>query len=98
MAFKEMQVAVLALMLAGSEDSASAQAPADTRERCFGVALAGENDGIGETPAPYEARVDYQGNAWVWVPAGACLTLDLPHQPDGTPRRGSPEPLKRDAP
>jgi 2-polyprenyl-6-methoxyphenol hydroxylase-like FAD-dependent oxidoreductase len=40
----------------------------------------------------------YQGDAWVWVDAGACLTMTAPVQPDGTPRRGSPEPLARDLP
>jgi uncharacterized membrane protein len=42
--------------------------------------------------------VDYQGDAWTWVPAGACLTMPLPAQPDGTPRRGAHEPLDRDQP
>ena len=42
--------------------------------------------------------MDYQGDAWIWVPAGTCLTMALPVQPDGTPRRGAHEPLDRDRP
>lgn len=71
---------------------------AQEQERCYGVALAGENDGIGQRADPGSSTVDYQGNAWVMVPAGTCLTRPLPVQPDGTPRRGSLEPLDRDRP
>jgi uncharacterized membrane protein len=68
----------------------------EDRERCYGVAPAGENDGIGEREDPGSSSVDYQGDAWAWVPANTCLTRPLPPQPDGTPRRGSFEPLARD--
>ncbi len=64
-------------------------------EKCYGVALAGENDcaaGEGTTCAG-TSTVDYQGNAWSLVPEGTCLTMDLP---DG--RNGSMEPLDRDLP
>ncbi len=73
-------------------------AAAQERERCYGVALAGENAGLGASDTPGGATRDYQGDAWALVPAGACLTLALPPQPDGTPRRGSFEPLARDRP
>ncbi|WP_424931137.1 DUF2282 domain-containing protein [Amaricoccus macauensis] len=73
-----------------------APAPAQSQERCYGVALAGENDGIGDHVAPGESRHDYQGNAWIFVPQGTCTTMVLPVQPDGTPRRGALEPLTRD--
>jgi uncharacterized membrane protein len=68
------------------------------QERCYGVALAGENAGIDDREAPGSATVDYQGNAWTLVPAGTCATRPLPVQPDGTPRRGAIEPLDRDRP
>lgn len=80
---------VLALALAG-------QAAAD--ERCYGVAPAGGNQGIGTEAAPGTSTVAYQGDAWMLVPDGTCLTMPLPVQPDGTPRRGSLEPLDRDRP
>lgn len=73
-------------------------AGAQERERCFGVSKAGANDGIGEAEAPGGAALDFQGDAWAWVPAGECLTRTLPPQADGTPRRGSYEPLGRDRP
>lgn len=71
---------------------------AQTSERCYGVARAGANEGIGSEAVPGGAERDWQGNAWVMVPAGECLTLPLPDQPDGTPRRGSYLPLDRDLP
>jgi uncharacterized membrane protein len=72
--------------------------PAAAAERCYGVALAGQNDGIGTDASPGTSTVDYQGNAWTTVPDGTCLTMALPVQPDGTPRRGALEPLDRDRP
>jgi uncharacterized membrane protein len=69
---------------------------AQSQERCYGVALKGENDGIGTRDAPGSSTRDYQGNAWVVVPAGNCVTMVLPVQPDGTPRRGALEPIARD--
>jgi uncharacterized membrane protein len=54
-----------------------------TMEKCFGVALAGENDcaaGPGTTCAG-TSTVDYQGNAWKLVPAGTCLTMETPFGP-----------------
>jgi len=75
---------------------ASAAAAAD--ERCYGVAPAGKNQGLDRREAPGSSRVDFQGNAWVTVPAGTCVTMPLPVQPNGTPRRGALEPLDRDRP
>ena len=73
-------------------------ASAQTTERCFGVSRAGQNDGLGADESPGSSTADFQGDAWTWVPAGRCLTLPLPARPDGTPRRGSYEPLGRDLP
>jgi uncharacterized membrane protein len=70
-------------------------AAAAEMEKCFGVALAGQNDcaaGEGTTCAG-TSKVDYQGNAWTLVPAGTCATMELP---DG--RMGSLETLDRDLP
>lgn len=71
---------------------ASAQ---EGKEKCFGVALAGQNDcaaGAGTTCAG-TSKVDYQGNAWKLVPAGTCATMELPDA-----RMGSLEALDRDLP
>ena len=62
------------------------------------MARAEANDGLDRREAPGSSTVDFQGNAWVLVPAGTCLTMPLPVQPDGTPRRGALEPLDRDRP
>ncbi|HSF91297.1 MAG TPA: DUF2282 domain-containing protein [Paracoccaceae bacterium] len=73
---------------------------AEENEKCFGVALAGENDcaaGPGTTCAG-TSSVDYQGNAWSLVPAGTCASIELPAMMDGTARMGSEEALERDLP
>jgi uncharacterized membrane protein len=90
--------AVLTATLAAAVAAAVPVAHAQAREKCFGVAPAGGNDGIGDEESPGTSRVDFQGDAWIWVPAGTCLTMPLPVQPDGTPRRGALEPLERDRP
>ena len=60
------------------------------KERCYGVAKAGQNDceaGPGTTCAG-TSKVDYQGNAWKYVPKGTCTTMTTPK---GT---GSLKPVK----
>jgi uncharacterized membrane protein len=84
----------LAAALAGLATTASAQ----EKEKCFGVSLAGQNDcaaGAGTTCAG-TAKVDYQGNAWKYVPAGSCVTMELPAAADGMARMGSLTELDRD--
>jgi uncharacterized membrane protein len=88
------------LVIAGAFMAAlsATAAVAQENEKCFGVALAGQNDcaaGEGTTCAG-TSKVDYQGNAWKLVPAGTCLTMELPAAPDGTARMGSLEKLDRD--
>jgi len=73
---------------------------AQSKEKCYGVSLAGQNDcaaGPGTTCAGTSV-VDYQGNAWSLVNVGSCLSMDLPALADGTARKGSLESLKRDIP
>lgn len=53
------------------------------KEKCFGVALKGQNDcaaGAGTTCAG-TSKVDYQGNAWKLVPKGTCTTMQTPLGP-----------------
>ena len=50
---------------------------AEDMEKCFGVAMAGQNDcaaGPGTTCAG-TSKVDYQGNAWKSVPKGSCVKM-----------------------
>ncbi len=87
----------LAAALAAHATTASATGE---MEKCFGVALAGQNDcaaGEGTTCAG-TSKVDYQGNSWKLVPAGTCMTMELPKLDDGTARMGSMEKLDRDMP
>ncbi|MGB2893793.1 MAG: DUF2282 domain-containing protein, partial [Albidovulum sp.] len=52
----------------------------EAKDKCFGVALAGQNDcaaGPGTTCAG-TSKVDYQGNAWKYVPKGTCSTIKTP--------------------
>ncbi len=83
------------LVAAGLMSLASA---AFADERCYGVAPAGKNDGLDGREAPGTSTIDYQGNAWMLVPDGTCLTQPVPVTPDGTPRRGALQPLDRDRP
>ncbi|QNP58815.1 BufA1 family periplasmic bufferin-type metallophore [Paenacidovorax monticola] len=49
-------------------------------EKCFGVSMAGKNDcaaGPGTTCAG-TSKMDYQGNAWKFVPAGTCTAIKTP--------------------
>lgn len=78
--------------------AAPAAPAAAALERCYGVSLAGRNDGVGTDEAAGTATRDYQGDAWTWAPAGRCPVLPLPPQADGTPRRGAYLPLARDLP
>jgi uncharacterized membrane protein len=58
-------------------------AQAGEKEKCYGVALKGQNDcaaGAGTTCAA-TSKVDYQGNAWKLVNKGACMTTQTPFGP-----------------
>jgi uncharacterized membrane protein len=47
----------------------------DEQEKCYGVAKAGENGcEAGPGTRAGSSKVDYQGNSWVLVPKGTCLT------------------------
>jgi uncharacterized membrane protein len=68
---------------------------AGKQEKCYGVALKGQNDcaaGKGTTCAG-TSKVDYQGDAWKLVPKGTCTTIELPEG-----RKGSLTPVQRDLP
>ena len=60
------------------------------KEKCYGVALKGQNDcaaGPG-TSCQGSSTVDFQGNSWKFVRGGTCTTIALP---DGS--HGSLKPL-----
>ncbi len=79
----------ISLALAGSLAAAlsllaiAASAQDAAKEKCYGVALKGQNDcaaGPGTTCAG-TSKVDYQGNSWKLVPKGTCMTMTTPFGP-----------------
>lgn len=92
-----MNKSLTSLALAGSLATAltTLAAPAafaaDAKEKCYGIALKGQNDcaaGPG-TSCAGSSKKDFQGNAWKLVPKGTCTTIDTPHG------KGSLVPIKR---
>ena len=70
-----------ALLAAGpalaQDKGASIKGP---KEKCYGISLAGKNDcaaGPGTTCAG-TSTIDYQGNAWTYVPKGTCASIKTP--------------------
>lgn len=71
----------------------AAAATAAHKEKCYGVALKGQNDcaaGPGTTCQGTSVK-DFQGNSWKFVQGGTCASLDIPGG-----RHGSLKPLTRD--
>ncbi len=98
MSYQSKTLAVVGAVAAAVAVTAVPASAASHVEKCFGVALAGQNDcqaGPGTTCAG-TSKVDYQGNAWKAVPAGTCATMELPAMADGTARMGSLEAIDRD--
>ncbi|BDW86241.1 DUF2282 domain-containing protein [Roseicyclus marinus] len=87
--------ALLGAVAAAVTATGMTEAQAQEQEKCYGISLAGENDcaaGPGTTCAG-TSTVDFQGNAWTFVPAGTCATMEV----EGG-RMGSLEALDRDLP
>ncbi|MEK9968887.1 MAG: DUF2282 domain-containing protein [Ferrovibrio sp.] len=79
---KHLTAAMLAGSLATALTMVAGQAAAQdaSKEKCYGVSLAGKNDcaaGPGTTCAG-TSKVDYQGNAWKLVPKGTCVSMKTP--------------------
>ncbi len=82
---------VAGAMAAGFAMASAGDVQASDKERCYGVAKAGQNDcaaGPGTTCAGTSTR-DYQGNAWKLVPKGTCTDIETPAG------KGSLRPVKR---
>ena len=93
-----------AVALAVSSSLAPITASAGSKEKCYGISLAGKNDcaaGAGTTCAG-TSTVDYQGNAWTLVPEGDCQKYGAADSGEefALPgdRKGSLEELDRDLP
>ncbi len=81
-----------------TEEAPAEVAEASSKEKCYGISLAAKNDcaaGPG-TSCAGTSTVDYQGNAWKYVPAGECEKYGTEASeeyalPDG--KKGSLEPI-----
>ncbi|WP_339079576.1 DUF2282 domain-containing protein [Pseudomonas sp. TMP9] len=61
--------------------AAETPAAAGAMEKCYGVSMAGKNDckaGAG-TSCAGTSKMDYQPNAWEYVPAGTCTSIKTPN-------------------
>lgn len=70
----------LAAMLSAGIASAEPVKPQPTKDKCYGISLAGKNDcaaGAG-TSCAGTSRRDYQGNAWKYVNKGTCTQIRTP--------------------
>lgn len=71
--------AVIASLAATAAQAGPAKS--QTKEKCYGVSLAGKNDcaaGAGTSCAGTSKRA-YAGNAWKYVAKGTCATIKTPH-------------------
>jgi uncharacterized membrane protein len=90
-----ISAAILAGAVATALTGAAEIKPAGAadNEKCYGIALKGNNDcaaGKG-TSCSGTSTIDYQGNAWKYVPKGTCEKMELPGG-----RKGSLKVLDRD--
>ncbi|MGH6800004.1 MAG: BufA1 family periplasmic bufferin-type metallophore [Methylocella sp.] len=55
--------------------------PKSGKEKCYGVALKGQNDCAAgaATSCAGTSKVDYDGKAWKYVPMGTCETMKTPN-------------------
>ena len=84
MTTRTLSLGALALVALTSGAAMAQTAPMDgakpAMEKCYGVSMAGKNDcaaGPGTTCAG-TSKMDHQGNAWKYVPAGTCTTIKTP--------------------
>lgn len=79
-ALSALSAIALSAFVAGAAQAQMASDKPAASEKCYGVAKAGKNDcaaGPGTTCAGTSKR-DYQGNAWVHVAKGTCVTMKTP--------------------
>ena len=76
---------VTALVMASAMGAAHttvaiSSASAAEMDKCYGVALKGQNDcKAGEgTSCAGTSTIDYQGNSWKLVPKGTCVSMQTP--------------------
>lgn len=76
-----VSTALATFAVAGPLTKAEADAAvAAKKDKCFGVALKGQNDcaaGPGTT-CQGTSTVDFQGSAWKFVQGGTCTSIEVP--------------------
>jgi uncharacterized membrane protein len=76
----QIAMAGVAAALVSSGAAAGPVKPQPSKEKCYGISLAGKNDcaaGAGTSCAGTSKR-DYQGNAWKYVAKGTCAKIKTP--------------------
>ena len=82
---KLLQAAIAGVVAIGVAQAAQAQDAKD-REKCYGIAKAGQNDcGTATHTCAGKAKKDNQPDEWKYVPKGTCEKLGGKTQP---PRPG----------
>jgi len=76
----EITAATLAAALAFLTTPVLAEEQAGAKEKCYGIALKGQNDcaSKGVNSCAGQSKVDYEGTAWKYVPKGTCETIKTP--------------------
>lgn len=82
-----VSTALATIAAAGPLTKAEAEAAtAAHKEKCFGVALKGQNDcaaGPGTT-CQGTSTTDFQSNSWKFVQGGTCASIQLPNGKTGS--------------
>jgi uncharacterized membrane protein len=80
MKITHIAVASAAAALVSTAGLASPVKPQPSKDKCYGISLAGKNDcaaGAGTTCAG-TSKKNYQGNAWKYVAKGTCTSIKTP--------------------
>jgi uncharacterized membrane protein len=85
-----LSLAVLSAQAAHAEE-AKKPAAKPAMEKCYGIAMAGQNDcaSAGGNSCAGSSKMDYQGDAYKLVPKGTCTSIKTPHG------MGSLQPMKK---
>ncbi len=81
MKFRNIAIAGAAAAVVSTAALAGPVKPQPTKDKCFGISLAGKNDckaGAG-TSCAGTSKHDYQGDAWKYVAKGTCTAIKTPN-------------------
>nr|WP_298684112.1 DUF2282 domain-containing protein [uncultured Dongia sp.] len=91
---RTVSLAIAGSLLTALAMSSAPAAADDTKEKCFGIAMAGKNDcaSAGNNSCAGQSKADFDKAAWKAVPKGTCETT-MVKLPDGTERAGTLMPM-----